>query len=107
MAIQLSAKNFEAEVKAANVPVLVDFWAPWCGPCQMVAPVVETIAKEYEGKLKVGKVNIDEEPDLAGQYGVMSIPTFMIFDQGKVAGTFTGALPKGKLVEKIQPYLKA
>ena len=107
METQLTSKNFDQEVKSSKIPVLVDFWAPWCGPCRAVAPTVAALASEYDGKLKVCKVNIDEESDVAGTYGVMSIPTFMIFKDGKVVETFAGALPKTQLVAKIQPYLKS
>lgn len=107
MEIKLTYKNFNQEVKDSKIPVLVDFWATWCGPCQMVAPVVKALAHEYNGKLKVCKVNVDEESELAGTYGVMSIPTFMIFKDGKVVETFAGALPKPQLVGKILPYLKS
>ena len=104
---QLTNKNFDQEVKDSKIPVLVDFWAPWCGPCRAVAPAVAALADEYDGKLKVCKVNIDEESDLAGTYGVMSIPTFMIFKDGKAVETFVGGLSKSQLAAKIRPYLKS
>ena len=106
METQLTGKNFDQEVKASKIPVLVDFWAPWCGPCRAVAPTVAALAGEYDGKLKVCKVNIDEESDVASKYGVMSIPTFMIFKDGKAVETFAGAFPKAQLIAKIQPHLK-
>ena len=97
MEITLTNDNFEAEVIASEVPVLVDFWATWCGPCRMIAPAVEDIANEYEGRLKVGKINVDEEPDLAKRYGIMSIPTILIFKNGEVANQSIGYVPKDTL----------
>jgi len=101
----LKNENFNQEVLESNVPVLVDFWAEWCGPCRMVAPGVSSLAKEYQGKLKVCKVNVDEASDVAGKYGVMSIPTFAIFKGGEIVDTFVGALSQQALVEKIKPYI--
>ena len=103
----LTKKNFDQEVKDSKIPVLVDFWAPWCGPCRSVAPMVASLAQEYDGKLKVCKVNVDEESEVAGTYGVMSIPTFMVFKDGKAVETFVGALSKLQLVSKIRPYLRS
>ena len=97
--------NFDQEVLKSDVPVIVDFWAPWCGPCRMVAPVVEEIAKEYEGKLKVVKVNTDENQEVAVRYGIRSIPTLGIFKDGKVVDGVIGAVPKQMIVSKITPYL--
>ncbi|MDD5583658.1 MAG: thioredoxin [Candidatus Omnitrophica bacterium] len=102
----LTSENFNQEVLHSELPVLVDFWADWCGPCRMVAPVVSALAQEYQGKLKVCKVNVDEAADIAGKYGVMSIPTFAIFKEGKVVDKFVGALPKQLLVEKVKPHLQ-
>ncbi len=100
--VHLTQSNWEKEVINSDIPVLVDFWAPWCGPCRMVAPVVSEIAQEYEGKLKVGKLNTDEEPEIAVRYGIMSIPTLMIFKDGEVVDQIIGAVPKEYLEEKIK-----
>ena len=93
-ALKLTQDNFEQEVLKADKPVLVDFWAPWCGPCRMVSPIVEEIAGEVAGRAKVGKVNVDEEPELAARYGVMSIPTPIVVKDGKVVSSTVGAQPK-------------
>ncbi len=103
--LHLTQSNWEDEVLNSDIPVLVDFWAPWCGPCRMVAPVVAEIAEEYQGKLKVGKLNTDEEPEIAVRYGIMSIPTIMIFKNGEVADQIIGAVPKEYLIEKLEQVL--
>jgi len=97
--------SFHEEVIKSNCPVLVDFWAPWCGPCRMIASVVDEIANEYSGNLKVVKVNTDENPSTATEYGIRSIPTLMIFDQGKKIDTVIGAVPKSTLASLLQKNL--
>ena len=99
--ITLTKDNFEAEVLKSDVPVLVDFWAVWCGPCRMVAPTVAQIAEEYEGRAKVGKVNVDEEPELAQQFAIMSIPTLICFKNGEVAGKLIGVQGKDKITAML------
>jgi thioredoxin 1 len=105
-AIEFTDSNFESEVLQADKPCLVDFWAEWCGPCQMVGPIVEEIAKEYAGKLKVGKLNVDQNGQTAVKYGIMSIPSLLIFDGGKVVDQIVGAAPKKQFVEKIDKIVK-
>ncbi len=100
--LTITQQNFEQEVLLAKEPVLVDFWATWCGPCRMLAPVIEEIANEYTGKVKVGKVNVDDERELALEYGVSSIPTVMVFQNGEVKETSVGYRPK----EEIEQLLK-
>lgn len=104
-AISVTESNFTEEVLNSEVPVLVDFWAPWCGPCRMVAPVVEEIAVQYEGELKVVKVNTDENPQIASQYGIRSIPTLMIFKDGEKVDMVVGAVPKSTLSNTLEKYL--
>ena len=105
MEIKVNDENFKKEVLESDIPALVDFWAEWCMPCRMVAPVVEEIAREYQGKLKVCKLNVDEARNTASNYGIMSIPTLAIFKNGKVADKIVGALPKTELEKAIKPYL--
>jgi thioredoxin 1 len=98
--------NFDNEVLKSDKPCLVDFWAEWCGPCLMVGPVVEEISNEYADKLKVGKLNVDENSQTAAKYGIMSIPSLLIFNGGKVVDQIVGAVPKKHMVEKIDRVIK-
>ena len=100
--ITLTSENFKEEVLQSNVPVLVDFWATWCGPCQMMGPVVEELANQSDGSYKVGKVNVDEQGDLAQEYGIMSIPAFFVFKDGNVTASTVGAQGKDALLEMIK-----
>jgi thioredoxin 1 len=97
--------SFDTEVIESEVPVLVDFWAPWCGPCRMVAPVVDEISKDYEGRVKVVKLNTDENPSVANKYGIRSIPTLMIFKGGQKVDTVVGAVPKTTLANTLDKYM--
>lgn len=99
--IKITKANFEKEVKNSDIPVLLDFWATWCGPCRMIAPIVEEIANEYSGKVKVGKINVDEEPELAGSFRVAAIPTIVVMKDGKIASTATGYRPKEDIVKLL------
>jgi len=103
--IHVSDANFEAEVLKASLPVLVDFWAPWCGPCRMVGPVVDKLAQEYDGKLKVCKVNTDETHETPGKYDIHGIPTLIVFKQGEEVERVVGFLPEPALKAKISPHL--
>jgi thioredoxin 1 len=102
---QVTDSNFKQEVLDSGIPVLVDFWAPWCGPCRMVAPVVDEIAQQYEGQVKVVKLNTDENPAVASQYGIRSIPTLMIFKGGQRVDMVVGAVPKNNLAATIEKHL--
>lgn len=106
MEINVTDVNFGAEVLKSNLPVLVDFWAEWCGPCRMIGPVIGEIAREYAGSLKVCKVNVEEAPKTASEYGVMNIPTIMIIKGGQVVDKAVGALPKKDIVAKISAHIK-
>jgi thioredoxin 1 len=103
--IELNESNFEQEVLKADKPVLVDFWAVWCGPCKMIAPIVDELAIEYDGKLKIGKVDVDNNQQIAMQYGIRSIPTLLVFKSGKVVEQIIGAAPKKSLIEKLSKHL--
>ena len=100
--LKITIENFENEVMKSNIPVLIDFWAPWCGPCRMMGPVIEQLADEYEGKAKVGKVNVDEEGELSQAFGVMSIPTIVLVKDGKVVRQAVGARPKAEVEAMLQ-----
>jgi thioredoxin 1 len=102
---ELTDANFDADVLKSDIPVLVDFWAPWCGPCRQIAPSIEALAVEYAGKLKFGKLNIDEHEQTAAKFGIRSIPTLLIFKNGEIANQLVGALPKSKIAEQIDKTL--
>ncbi len=101
MEVTITKDNFEQEVLHSDIPVLVDFWASWCGPCKMLAPFVEQIAEEFDGKVKVGKVNVDEEEELAYRFGIMSIPTLLVFDKGERVRKSIGFMPKAQLLKLL------
>ena len=103
--MEISESQFEQEVLKAEIPVLVDFWAPWCGPCKMLGPVLEEVAAANDSRLKVVKVNVDENPDLAQKYEVMGIPAMFLFKNGQVIDNFAGAMSKQVLTEKIEKYI--
>ncbi len=105
MSKPVSDSSFKSDVLDASGPVLVDFWAEWCGPCKQIAPALEEISAELDGKLTIAKVNVDENPQTPGQYGIRGIPTLMLFKDGKVAATKVGALPKNKLKEWIESVI--
>jgi thioredoxin 1 len=103
--VTVTDSTFKDQVENAEGPVLVDFWAPWCGPCRMVAPILDQISDELAGKLTIAKVNVDENQQIAGNLGIMSIPTLMLYKDGKPVETIIGFQPKNKLMEKIQGHL--
>ncbi len=103
--VTVSDETFEQEVVQSSVPVLVDFWAPWCGPCRMIAPILEEIAEEKAGKLKVAKVNVDENMRVAMQHGISSIPTLILYKNGKPVERIIGAMPKQRLLQQIEKHL--
>lgn len=103
--VTITDNNFSNEVINSNIPVLIDFWATWCGPCRMIAPIVEELANEYEGKLKVGKLDVDENQETSIKFGVRSIPTLLIFKDGQLKDTIIGAMPKVNILQRLNPYL--
>jgi thioredoxin 1 len=100
-----TAESFKTTIASATTPVLVDFWAPWCGPCKAIAPILEELATEFEGKLTIGKVNVDEVDTIAAQYGVRAIPTMILFKGGNVVETLVGMMPKASLKTKLSAHL--
>jgi len=105
MALKFTDANFDAQVLQSDKPVIVDFWAEWCGPCRMVGPIVEEIGKEYEGKAVVGKVDVDSNPGTAGKFGIRNIPTILFFKNGQIVDKQVGAVPKSVLVKKLEAQL--
>jgi len=103
--IEFTDDNFDTEVLKSNLPVLVDFWAEWCGPCKMIAPIVEEIAGDYAGKVKVGKVNVDFNNQVAMQYGIRGIPALLVFKGGSVANQIVGAVPKNNITQKLDEVI--
>ena len=103
--LQFTDASFKEEVLDNDLPVLVDFWAEWCGPCRIVSPIVEQIAEEYQGRLKVGKLNVDENPQTAIQFGIRGIPTLLLFKGGQPVETIIGAVPKSYITDKLESHL--
>lgn len=104
--VQLSATNFKEEVLDSKVSVLVDFWAAWCAPCRMVAPILDELAEEYEGKIKIAKLNVDDNQEIAVKHNILSIPTLILFKDGEEQKRLVGALPKKKVIEELSPWVK-
>lgn len=103
--VAVSGENWQSEVLESDVPVVVDFWAEWCGPCKAIAPILDELADEWAGKLKIAKVNVDESPQLAAEFGIRSIPTLLVFKTGTVQEQMMGAMSKTALSDKLQPYV--
>jgi thioredoxin 1 len=103
--LEVNDQNFEAEILQSDIPALIDFWAPWCGPCKMIAPLVEELAQQYAGKIKVAKLNVDVAPETATRYGVRGIPTVILFKDGQDKEKIVGAAPKARLEQMINKYL--
>lgn len=103
--VEITDQNFESEVIKSDKPVLIDFWAVWCGPCKLIAPIVEELASEYDGKVKIGKLDVDSNQQTSIKFGVRSIPTLLLFKNGNLKDTIIGAVPKSKIVEKLNAAL--
>lgn len=103
--IHVTDDNFQVEVLDSSKPVLIDFWAAWCGPCRQIAPIMDELAVELDGKVKIGKVDVDNNPRTAMEYGIRSIPALIVFDKGKVVDTIVGLVPKAYIMEKLQPLM--
>jgi thioredoxin len=103
--VTITDDNFEEEVIKSDKPVLIDFWATWCGPCRMIAPIVEEMAKEYDGKVKIGKLDVDSNQQSSIKYGVRSIPTLLLFNNGEIKETIIGAVPKAQIVQKLEALI--
>ncbi|UZP68276.1 thioredoxin [Desulfovibrio mangrovi] len=101
MAVQVTDSNFEAEILKSNIPALVDFWAPWCGPCRAMGPVIDELASEFEGKVRIAKMNVDENPATPSKYGIRAIPTIILFKNGEVVEQITGAVSKSSIKDMI------